>query len=236
MKHLLSILIVFCVVFVFSISAAAMNTGFQLEDISESEATDFLEKTDIQLLDAVPEKGNIISFNVCDGLIALATEDYAGYNRKYLCIYNMDGQFVKGYSFNTREFGMDFDGENIFLYFDNEDIAVYLSATDQVEEVYSIPYGINYDYWEQHVYARERKVDGMEYRMQTGNGDLSDFLAPNYAQLVVVDEDGNEQIFYDNRPQRNMNKMLWVAFMFVLFAVAVITFIHAFRKGQKNSM
>ena len=235
MKHILSSLIIFCAVFVISVPVAALNTGFQLEDIPEAEATKFLEKTDIQLLDTLPEKGSIISFNVCDGCIAIATEYYDGFNRKYLCIYNLDGQFLKGYSFNTGEFGMDFDGENIFVYFDNEDIAVYLSEAGQVEEVYSIPYGgINYDYWKQHVYAQERKVDGVEYRLQTGNGNLSDFLAPDYAQLVIVDADGNEQLFYDNKTGRNRNKMSFASVMLLILAVQGSVLIYVFRHRRKT--
>lgn len=234
-KRLLSIVVMLFLALVLSIPVAAMNTGFQLEDLSESETIAFLAEADIQILDIAPEKGNIISFNVSDDRIALAIEDCGGYNRKSLCIYNLDGQFLQGYSFQTREFGMDFDGDNILIYFDDKDIAVCLSTTGQVEEVYRIPYGINREYWTQHVYARERKIDGMEYRLQNGNGVFSVFPAADYAQLVVMDAAGNERILYDNSAQRNTNHILMGGFLILLATICGITFAMALRRGRKNS-
>ena len=229
MRHLLSIVVLLCFVFALSISASAMNTDFELEDISESKATEFLTETDIQLLDTAPKMGNIISFNVCDDRIALCIEERSGYNRKFLCIYNLDGVFLQGYSFNTRGFGMDFEGDSFLVYFDNKDIAVKLSATGQVEEVYSIPYDVNREYWEQNVYAQERKNDGKEYRLQNGNSFVS-FLAADYAQLVVEDAAGNERILYDNGTLRNADLMLMCAFLLILAATCGITFTIAFRR------
>lgn len=228
-KCLLSIVTMLLALLYLVSPVVAMNTGFHLEDLSESETRAFLSEADIQLLDTAPEKGNIISFNVCDDRIALAIEERGGYNRKYLCIYNLDGLFLQGYSFNTREFGMDFDGNDILIYFDNKDIAVCLSATGQPKEVYRIPYGINREYWEQHVYARERKIAGAEYRLQNGNSIFNSFLAPDYAQLVVKDAVGNERILYDNSIQRNAHNIFLVSFLVLLFAVCVIVFATAFR-------
>ena len=235
MKHWLSIVVILFLAFVFTTPVAAISTGFQLADIPESEAIEFLAEADIQCLDVDPEKGNIISFNVCDDRIALAIEECGGYNRKYLCIYNLDGLFLQGYSFNTREFGMDFDGNDILIYFDNKDIAVCLSATGQPKEVYRIPYGINREYWEQHVYARERKIGSMEYRLQNGDGIFSNFPSPDYAQLVVKDSAGIERILYDNSAQRNANQVFWITFLILLAAACGITFAIAFRRGHKNS-
>lgn len=232
-KCLLSIVAMLFLLLYLALPAAAMNTGFHLEELSESETRAFLSEADIQLLDTAPGKGNIISFNVSSDRIALAIEECGGYNRKYLCIYNLDGLFLQGYSFNTREFGMDFDGNDILIYFDNKDIAVCLSATGQPKEVYRIPYGINREYWEQHVYARERKIAGAEYRLQNGDGIFSNFPSPDYAQLVVKDSAGIERILYDNSAQRNANQVFGITFLVLLFSVCGITFIVTLRHGRK---
>lgn len=229
MKRALSIAAIFFLIAVFCIPVTATKTGFQLEAVSESESTAFLEKADIQSVDTPPEKGNIISFNVSGNRIALAIEPSGGYSRKFLCIYDLDGVFLKGYSFNSREFGMDFDGDNIFIYFDVTDIAVYLSATGQVEGVYSIPFDNNLDCWD-HIYAKKRKIDNVEYCMEN-----SSFRWPavHYAQLVVRDAAGNEHILYDNSIQRNTNIILMIGFWVLFFAVAGAILVYGIKKHKR---
>lgn len=235
MKSMIKMIVLLLLIMVSVVPVFAMNTGFSLENMSETEANAFLEKTDIQSLDMAPAKGNIISFNIGDDRIALAIEERNGYNRKFLCIYNPDGQFLKGYSFNTREFGMDFDGDVILIYFDNEDVAVSLSATGQVEEIYRIPYSENRQYWGQYVYARVRRNGDLEYRLQNGNSVIDNLSSPDYAQLIVTDSAGNERILYDNSASRNANNILLVVVLILLANGVGVTFVFAFRHGRKNT-
>jgi hypothetical protein len=107
-----------------------------LADIPESEAIELLAEADIQCLDVAPEKGNIISFNVCDDRIALAIEECGGYNRKYLCIYNLDGLFLQGY------FDADGNFDGVYQKATSVSKELLYGIGQCVAKVYQVPYKI----------------------------------------------------------------------------------------------
>ena len=64
--------------------------------------------------------------------------------------------------------------------------------------------------------------------------DLFNVLAPGNAQLVIVDEDGNEQIFYDNKAGRNEDNIQVASVYFLIIAVQGIVLIYVFRHKRKT--
>lgn len=236
MKRISIILALLLLTIMMGIPAWGMHTGFATETLPKKEAETFLSEVDIQSLSEPPSKGDIISFNVCDEWIALAIETSQGYNRKFLCFYNLDGRFVKGYTFLTRDFGVDWDGDNILIYFDHKDIAISLDISGQVSEICGIPYtGENLDYWNQHVYAATRRVNGVEYRLENNPEWLSGFKAVSYSRLVAEDAQGNCRTLYDVKQEHNRDIIVRLSILLLLLVVGVVYFTVVFRKRQNRT-
>lgn len=178
------------------IVALAMNTGFSTEELSEKDKDTILANINISVLKYEPPKKTIECFDVNEnGLIAIGCEDSVN---KTIGIYTSDGVFQYGYKFKDNgSFGVEWDGDNIIIYFVRGDIAATVNTEGKVENILEIQNTIeNNSYWNHFVFSTKRKVGDIEYTLKNDMG-VFNIFASSYSQLVVTNASEEERVIYD---------------------------------------
>ena len=211
----------------------AMNTGFSTEILSEDMKNRILENISIAVLYEEPAKNTIECFDVSDdGMIALGFSDS---ETKMIGVYTPDGVFQYGYKFNTNgKFGVEWDGNNIIIYFVRSDLAVSVNPTGDVDDILVIQNTIeNNNYWNHSVFSKKRIVGDVEYTIKNDMGFFNIF-ASSYSQLVVtdIDVDGGTNIVYDV----NSSHFVRVISIFIgdLIVVGIVIFLIARQVIQQK--
>ena len=179
-----------------NLGVAAMNTGISLEDANPEAQQALLTNINLRFTAEEPGKREIHCFDVNEyGLIAVGSQDS---KNKFVSVYAPDGAFSYGYVFECYgNFTLEWDGDNIILYFIRSDMAALFDDAGVCLEVKSIPdTDENNLYWNQIVGCKQRTVNGIQYTMKNDMGVLN-LLAPKYSQIVKTDEAGNTTIIYD---------------------------------------
>ncbi|MBQ4283115.1 MAG: hypothetical protein IJB96_04215 [Lachnospira sp.] len=233
---LLVVLIAVCLISGSRVECLAMDTGFTTEMLSEEDKKTFLNNIKISYLECESKKDAIECFDVNEkGLIVLGHETS---NDKKICIYTSEGEFQYGCSFEcTGKFGVEFDGDNVIIYFVRSDVAVEINSKGEVENVLKIQDTIeNNSYWNNSVFQNKRTQVDREYVLKNDMGILN-LLASSYSQLVIIDNSGNEEIIYDVNSEQlsGMLKTFVVIFVFVFIVLCtvVVALIKGLRKYKK---
>ena len=118
-------------------SILAMNTGFSTEDMNSNDQKVFLSSIDVCLLTEEPKKDAITCFDVNnDGSIVVGTKNAT---EKLALVYTSDGAFKYGYSFYcSGSFGVEWDDNNLLVYFVRSDVAALFDKTGNVLELNKI--------------------------------------------------------------------------------------------------
>ena len=201
--------------------AFAMNTGFSTEILSEDRQNRILNNISIAVLDEEPAKDTISCFDVSDdGMIALGCSDL---ETKTIGIYTPDGVFQYGYKFNTGgKFGVEWDGNNIIIYFVRSDLAVSVNPTGDIEGILAIQNTMeNNTYWHHSVFSNKRIVENTEYTLRNDMGFFNIF-ASSYSQLVVTDANGDTNKIYD------VNSSHFLRVISIFLGVLIVTGIYIF--------
>lgn len=198
----------------------AMNTGFSIEELAKEEQIIFVSNIDLTLLETEPEKETFICFDVNnDQLIAIG--QYAS-NKKTICIYSSEGDFQYGYAFNcSGHFGVEWDGENLNIYFFRSSVIVSVSPNGEVLNVFEVQNTIeNNSYVNHYIHATYRTSGNTEYFAQNNMGVLN-LLASSYSQVIVKDVTGAERIVYDVSMMQ-LTKTIVTIVIISLIAIVVI--------------
>lgn len=220
MKHrkFLFICFTFAIVFILSCeSAMAMDTGFKTDRVDENDKQIFISNIDLSLIREEPEKNTITCFDISEsGLIAVGTKNL---NKKLVMVYTSDGHFEYGYEFNcSGSFGIEWDAENIIIYFVRSDIAASFDKAGDNVELKKIQNTIeNTSYWNNDVFCTQRTINNSLYYMNNENG-LFSIAMPSYSQITKVDSDGNSEIIYTC----GNNQVLKFVIIFIIIVVFVI--------------
>lgn len=178
------------------IEVFAMNTGFTTEALSEKDKATILANINISVLKYEPPRKAITCFDVNEnGLIAIGCESS---ENKTIGIYTSDGVFQYGYKFRDNgRFGVEWDEDNVIIYFVRGDVAVTLTPEGKVENILEIQNTIeNNSYWNQFVFSTKRKIEDTEYALKNDMG-VFNIFASSYSQLVVTNAKGEESVVYD---------------------------------------
>ena len=200
----------------------AINSGFELEPISNELELQIQDNTDISVFEQEMLGNTIECFDVNDnGMIALGTNNSG---QKIVSIYNSQGVFQYGYQFNcSGSFGVEWDTDNIIIYFVRSDIACSVNPLGEIQEIVEIKSNSNNNsYWNNRVFSTTRTVGNVKYRIQNDFGILNIF-STSYSQLVIQDSNGQEKIIYDVNSQQ-LIKMI-VEFVMVLSIVLIVLFV-----------
>ena len=211
----------------------AMDTGFSTEPLSEADKNNFLSNANISILDTEPKKEAIECFDVNEeGMIAIGhkASDY-----KILCIYTHDGAFQYGYKFNcSGSFGVEWDGNNINIYFARSDVIVAVNTIGEIMDVRKVQNTIDNNSYRNHfIFSNERIVDDTEYTIRNDMG-VFNLFASSYSQLVASKSTGETNVLYDANLTQYMNTLALFIVVLIFVTFVVFGIIWQFIKLKRN--
>ena len=234
LRIFLTIVFIFVLIWHGEIETFAMDTGFSTETLSEDEEKTVLKNVNISLFNSEYQKDSIVCFDVnSDGLIAVGCSDG---EKKTIAVYTIDGIFKYGYKFKSSgSFGLEWDKDNIIIYFVRSDLAVAVSPEGEIEEILKIQNTLdNNTYWNHSVFLTERKTDDYKYIMKNNMGFLN-WFASSYSQLIAIDSDGSTMAVYDVSFAQLVKYIILLigAVLFILFVILMLKreFIKLNKKG-----
>lgn len=213
--------------------AEAMHTGFQTDLLSEEKQNRFISNIDIKLLDKEPSKKTIQCFDVNnDHLIAIGHD---GTERKAICVYSDDGIFQYGYTFNcSGSFGVEWDGENLNIYFVRSDVIVSVAPNGEVLDVLEVQNTIdNNSYVNHFMHSTKRTVGETEYVIDNYPRILN-LVTASYSQLIVKDENGIETTVYDVGSMQLFNVIVTAVVVGAFTAMAVFVIVFQIKNIKRN--
>ena len=212
---------------------SAMNTGFATEEKPVEEQKRFIANIDLTLITVEPSASSIVCFDVNeDHMIAVGLASSG--NERTICVYSQDGAFQYGYKFlSYGSFGLEWDGDNLLIYFVRSDVALEVAPTGEVITVQEITNTKeNNSYWQHFVEAKKRTVGDKEYWLQNDMGPLN-LIAFSYSQLVVRDDGGTRIIIDVNDEQ--LTKYIAGTTAIILGAIlAVFMIVRGIIKNTQN--
>lgn len=215
----------------------AMSTGFETEKLDTVTQKDIAENLDLVLIRTPIIDEAITCFDISEnGDIAIGFHKFA---RKSVCVYNSDGRFKYGYSFDTDgQFGIEWDEERIVIYLVRGDIAAFIDDTASIMEVQKIRNTIpNNSYWHHMVLRTSRTTDDADYSIRNDLGPLNVFAMSSYSKLVKKDRDGNETTLYDASNSLAITIITYgiIVILFITFAIAYIARLMRNMQAQRHS-
>lgn len=224
MKCLYSGIIFFLLLFLGNaMEVSALNTGLVTTDLTRDEKSRIISNIDLSLLEEEPEKSAIQSFDVNDNeQIALG---HGTSDKKVISIYSHEGDFQYGYMFDcTGDFGVEWDGEYVNIYFARSSLIVSVDASGNIEDVLEVEDTIdNNSYINNFIYLEEKVIGDKIYVIKNDMGVLN-WVASSYSQLVVKQAGGEEVVLYDVNATQ-FTKTLTIGILTILFFILAVTMI-----------
>ncbi len=227
------ILLSVILIFLSTIEVNAINTGFSVEELSKEEQDRFVSNIRITLLTEEPVKSTFIVFDVNkDGLIAIGQNTDS---RKTISIYSKEGIFQYGYSFNcSGYFGVEWDGDNLNIYFVRSDRIVSASPAGNVLNVYEVQDTFeNNTYISHYIHATRKTIGASEYCIGNDLGILN-FFASSYSQVVVKDSTGTATIVYDASPRQQTKAIIATIIVSACVAMAVVVIVGNIKRAKQE--
>lgn len=215
----------------FNINANAISTGFETETINEEQTEKVLNNLNFSAISSEKSFHSIPCFDISDdGLIAIGVD---GNSDKYINIYDENGIFQYGYSFNTSgTFGVEFDNDNLIVYLVRSDLAVLIDREGKCLSIESISNTIdNNTYWNHSVFARVKEHNGDKYYRTNENLFLKIF-SPSYSQLVKISPDGTKTIIFDKSLEYTVIIIVGIILIIIFFAILITQLVKLFKKSE----
>ena len=203
-----------------NIQVLALDTGFTTEALTEDDKERILANMKIKHFSVEHAKAAIDCFDVDEnGVIAIGSSNFEA---KTVYIYENDGSFRCGYSFETNgSFGIELIDDGLAIYLVRSDVAVFISSEGEVEELLKIQGTMdNNSYWNNNVFSTVRETDGAKYVLKNDLG-IFNLCASSYSQISVTDIDGNESIIYDVNAEQLL-KNIFVTILVCIFVSIVV--------------
>lgn len=232
-KKIKKIILLLAFALSYKVNIWAMNTGFSTEEMKSDEVVSILSDLNLSLLNLEPVKDAINCFDINEkGMIAIGSSDS---ETKTICIYNSDGIFQYGYRFNAiGSFGIEWDEDNIIIYFVRGDFLVEVDANGTVENVLDVPDTIeNSSYTSNSIFKTRRAVGDYQYVLKNDMG-IFNLFASSYSQLVITDNNGETEIFYDVNSTELTKMIVKVVGVIVFVGIVLIILVKETIIGVKN--
>lgn len=214
-------------------NVSAMNTGFETEEISQDKQDEILDNINLIFQTHITERKAIECFDVNEyGLIAMGSQEWS---KKTVSIYDSAGEFKYAYSFNSSgDIGVEWDGNDLIIYFVRSDIAVLVDSSGECKEVLKIKDTTeNNSYWYDFVFAKKRNVGEQQYVMKNDMGILN-VLATSYSQVVIIDSKGETKMVYDVNDDKFIYTVAVLIAVFFIIIIITVVLIQTFQKTQKE--
>ena len=219
------ILLLLLLLVIEGVEVLAINTGFSTEELSEKDISTFITNMNISLLVDEPPKATIECFDVSENeMIAIG---HSASDKKTISIYSDAGTFLYGYEFNCNgNFGIEWDADNLIIYFVRSDIAASVNPAGKIECVLKIQNTAdNNSYWNKFVFSTKRSIRDTEYTLKNNMGVFNIFTS-SYSQLVATNN-GIEHVVYDVNATQFAKTI--VVFISVLILICIVVFILIFQ-------
>lgn len=232
--YLLILFVLLIVISTNTIEVNAMNTEFSTEELSEETKASFVSNINVSPLSAEPKKRGILCFDVNEqGMIAVGQSDS---QRKTVCVYTSQGEFLYGYTFNcTQSFCVEWAEQHINIYFIRSDVIISLDPDGNILDIKRVQVTVdNNSYITSLLYSTTRTAGNTTYIIRNDMG-IFNWIAPSFSQIVTIDSAGTESIVYDVNSMQLAKMIVTVSLIcvFILIAIAVLfwQFIK-FRRGN----
>ena len=228
MKNVFMTLLVLLLLSFNCLTTCAINSGFDLEPILNERKIQIQNNIDISVFEQEVLGNTIECFDVNDdGMIALGTNKSS---QKFVSVYNSQGVFQYGYQFNcSGSFGVEWDANNIVIYFVRSDIACSVNPVGEIEEILDIKNtSDNNFYWNNNVFATTRTVGNVEYKIQNDFGILN-ILSTSYSQLAIQDSNGQMKTIYDVNSQQLFKLVFEIVCILLFVPVCFCTLRKSFK-------
>ena len=226
MKTTKKYIILFSVIMLLVLSstnvAVAENNIFSTEKLSDNEIKTVIYNIDLEVLTSEPIKKQIKCFDVNENeLIAIGMESF---DKKFVVVYNTDGIFQYGYSFNCNgSFGVKWDKNDLSIYLVRSDIVFSVNYNNEIKNVFKInDIPESYSSWNDYIFKTTRLVGNRKYIMKNDMC-IFNFFASSFSQLIVTEND-TEKIIYNVNSQQFV-KYIVCSVLIVIFALWVLLMI-----------
>ena len=233
-SHWFLLSILMFVLFTSVMKAEAVNTGFQTNHLTSEEKNTFISNINILPINQEPTKSTIKCFDVNNNhLIAIGQN---ASERKTICVYSNEGVFQYGYTFSCNgDFGIEWDGENLNIYFVRSDVIVSVAPNGEVLDVLEVQNTIdNHSSVNHFIHSTQRVIDDKEYVIEN-NPRIFDWITASYSQVIVKDETGTETTIYDAGSVQLFNVVVAIGIVFAFVMVAVVTIVLQFIKLRRSN-
>lgn len=230
MKNVFMTLMVLLLISCNCLTTYAINSGFDLEPVSNERKLQIQNNIDISVFEQDVLDNTIECFDVNDdGMIALGTNESS--SQKFISIYNSQGVFQYGYQFYCNgSFGVEWDSNNLIIYFVRSDIACSVNPSGEIQEILEIKNtSDNNSYWNNKVFSATRTLGNVEYKIQNDFGILNIF-STSYSQLVIQDFNGQTKTIYDVNSQQLYKLIFEIVCILLFVPICFFTLRKSFRK------
>lgn len=230
-RNFVALICILLVVISGMIAVSAADIAFSTESLEQEEIETILSNINITKLSNEPSKKVIQCFSVnTDGTIAVGC---GSYNKKTVCIYNSEGIFQYGYSFQTAgSFGIELKEDILYIYFVRSDIALAIDPDGQINSVTRIQNTVeNNSYWNHSVFSTKISTEQYEYVIKNNLG-IFNVFASSYSLLTKTDVYGNETVIYDVNNTQQFRVYSTLFFIVVFLSIGVYTLFFRLRKSR----
>lgn len=214
-----------------NINVCAINTGFSTDELTEDEKNTFFSNICISALNKEPPKQAIDCFDVNpNGKIAVG---YSDSENKIICVYSQRN-FLYGYEFfDEGDFGVEWDGDNINIYFVRSNLIVSVTPQGEITGVLKVQNTIENNTYHNYVlHSTERILGDSKYKLQNNMGILNVF-ASSFSQLVVTTSLEEDFIVYDVNSTYLIKILCWCIGITIFVVLVVYVIIRQFVKIKK---
>lgn len=231
MKKRFLLVIAILLVFVLgsSITAFAMNTGFETESTSAGKVKEL--QADIRLITKEPKQETFSCFSVNEnGMIAIAFRKM--HDTIKVRVYDKNGNFQYGYNTDFQQ-GVDieWDGNNLLLYLSRSSYAISVNEKGEVQEVRRILDTMDNNSYMYDLAKSQYDIDTDRYTAKGPLGVVSE-LTESYSQIVVTDAEGKETVIYN--ASSNWIKSALIIIL-VIAAIGVVVLVGVIKMAKRIS-
>ena len=231
-----SSLMILCVLLNCYVDCYASGDSFELENLSQSNATEYFENLKLERIDDPNFNENFSCFGVSEnGNYALS---YKRSRECYVLIYDMFGTFIAGFKFlDDGSFCIELFDTCFAIYTFRGNLAYNVTYSGECVSVKSIADTTeNNKYW-QMLQKGRRTVGEYEYVAESGwlNGGI--FSGGTYSKLIKIAPSGEEMLLYDASVMGHFRTVIPTVIALTTMTVVVpiiCIFIVRRAKKQKN--
>lgn len=210
---------------------SVLTIGFETANIPQSEKNSVANRIFYSQYNT--KKEPFSNFDVNErGMISIVTK--SGTANPSVCVYDKEGVFQYKYTVDTDGvIYTEWEEENLWIYIVRGDHAVLVDDKGMVLKVEKIlETKENTSYWFE-VWETKKAMGDKIYVARTGLGVLG-LMANDYAQVVVTDANGEEEVLYDVKSVLLIKTLLTILLIVFLIFVAVSVIILAVKNSIRH--